>query len=239
MSEQETNGEAAVTEEKPARAVLFELENVALAGRRIAYEILDKLFEDKGAKLTPALFSRFCLDTAPAQFIPKLLEVLDKSKSSPEKLLASFTEQRWKVLGSTKAQASPVLRDLLKSLADRGALLGALTEITDGDPAKRLGKMGLSAPALTVLPVPTDEKTVPTADAWLKLAKTLSASSSACIAIVTSAASAKAAISAGMRCVVVTDEFTAFQDFGGADYVAETLDADTVTGILELLDSTV
>ncbi|MFC1462314.1 HAD hydrolase-like protein [Verrucomicrobiota bacterium] len=239
MVEEETNGKPAATEDRPARAVLFELENVAVAGRRIAYEALAKLFKEKKAKLTPALFSRFCLDTAPSQFIPKLLEALDKSKSSPEKLLSSFTEQHRKALESTRTQANPVLKKLLKELAAHGALLGALTEVAGGDAGKRLEKMGLSGTGVTVLPLSTDEKLAPTADAWLKLAKTLSASSSACIAIVTSAASARAAMSAGMRCAAITDEFTAFQDFGGADYVAEALDADTVAGVLELLESTV
>ncbi len=33
--------------------------------------------------------------------------------------------------------------------------------------------------------------------------------------------SAKAALSAGMRCVVVPDEFTVFQDFSGADVILD------------------
>lgn len=238
MVDQENDGAAAVEEAKPPRAVLFELENVAIGGRRIAFEVLGKLFKDKKSKLTPPVFSRFCLDTAPAEFIPGLLDAVDKGRSSPEKFLATFTDQRHATLAGSKAQANSSLKNLLKELSKRGVLLGALTEVTDRDAAKRLETMGISDVGVTVLSLSTDEKLAPTADAWLKLAKTLSASSSACIAIVTSAASAKAAISAGMRCVAIADEFTAFQDFGGADYVAEALDADAVAGILELLEST-
>jgi hypothetical protein len=41
-----------------------------------------------------------------------------------------------------------------------------------------------------------------------------------------------------MRCVVVPDRFTNFQDFGGADFVVETLDNDgTVKDVLGLLEA--
>lgn len=239
VDDQESVVEPAAVEDKPARAVLFELENVVIDGRRIVHEVLAKLLKETKLKLTPALFSRFCLDSAPARFIPELLEALDKQQSASEKLVKAFDEQRRRALTDSKAQASQPLKKLLKDLSGRGAFLGALTEFGTTDNTKRLEKMGLSGMAITVQQISTDEKLAPTADAWLKLAKAVSASSSACIAIVTSAASAKAAISAGMRCVVLADEFTAFQDFGGADYVADALDEDAAAGILELLESTV
>ena len=44
-----------------------------------------------------------------------------------------------------------------------------------------------------------------------------------CVAVVESAVACNAALEAGLRCVVAPDEFTAYQDFGGADQVVEDL----------------
>jgi hypothetical protein len=38
-----------------------------------------------------------------------------------------------------------------------------------------------------------------------------------------------------MRCVAVPDQFTRFQDFGGADSVVEDFDAATASGVHRLL----
>jgi beta-phosphoglucomutase-like phosphatase (HAD superfamily) len=44
-----------------------------------------------------------------------------------------------------------------------------------------------------------------------------------CVTVVESAVACNAALEAGLRCVVVPNEFTAYQDFGGADQVVEDL----------------
>lgn len=238
MAKQPNAKDAATGKDRPRPAVLFELENVAVGGRRIVYDVLSRLLKERKARLTPALFSRFCLDTPPSRFVPRLLSVLDKGKTSPEKLIADFCAQRRKALAETTAVADTELKGLLGELIKREVPVGALSELADGDFAKRLGRMGLADIRIKILPLTAEDRAAPTADAWLKLAKSLSASPSACIAVATGAASAKAAVSGGMRCVAVVDEFTAFQDFGGADFVTDTLDADAVAGILAILEAT-
>jgi hypothetical protein len=46
----------------------------------------------------------------------------------------------------------------------------------------------------------------------------------------------KTALSAGMRCVVVPNNFTEFEDFGGSDYVLDSLDGGVLEEVFDLMD---
>ena len=69
----------------------------------------------------------------------------------------------------------------------------------------------------------------------LKIAKAMSKSPRVCIALVSSMASCKSALSAGMRCVALPDAFTSFQDFGGADVVYEHGDEVAIEELLKTM----
>jgi beta-phosphoglucomutase-like phosphatase (HAD superfamily) len=64
----------------------------------------------------------------------------------------------------------------------------------------------------------------------------MSMSPGVCVVIATCSMSSKAAVSSGMRCVVIPDKFTAFQDFGGADYVSDELDEAAIDKAFSLLE---
>ena len=61
--------------------------------------------------------------------------------------------------------------------------------------------------------------------------------SSKALAIATSATSCRSALTSGCRVVVVPDEFTSFQDFGGARIIAEKLEDLNLDDALELVCS--
>ena len=54
--------------------LLFEIENMAVDGRRIAYDVAKSLFADKAVELTKPFFSRYCLHPSPEQYVPLVLE---------------------------------------------------------------------------------------------------------------------------------------------------------------------
>jgi beta-phosphoglucomutase-like phosphatase (HAD superfamily) len=66
----------------------------------------------------------------------------------------------------------------------------------------------------------------------LKTAKSLRRTPRQCVVLAGSASASRAALSAGMRCVVLADGYTAHQDFGGVDAVIEPGADCDVVGIL-------
>jgi beta-phosphoglucomutase-like phosphatase (HAD superfamily) len=99
-----------------------------------------------------------------------------------------------------------------------------------------MDKLGLDEKGTVVLSNGSQDKHLPSSDSWLKLAKSMKVPASCCVVIASSSRACKAALSAGMRCVALPDKFTSFQDFGGADFVLESLDGDVAGRIIGLLD---
>ena len=227
---------AAKSEPRKKRAVLFELENIAVGGRQIAFDVMKKIMADKGVKLTPFLFSRYCLDRSLKNGVGELLESLGKVRLSKEKLVADIIDDMKSALLRESLALAPVMKKLTKRAAEENVVVGALSCL-DRDTARQLvDKLKLSDEIAEVVPCACGERNYPSADAWLKLAKNMSISPGACVVVATCSRSSQSAVSSGMRCLVVPDSFTSFQDFGGADYVLDTLDDAAIDRIFELLE---
>jgi hypothetical protein len=66
--------EAEVQEEGcNTKALLFELDNVALAGRELVYDIVSGILEAKGVDFSIGQFCKYCLRAPVKSFIPTLL----------------------------------------------------------------------------------------------------------------------------------------------------------------------
>ena len=87
-----------------------------------------------------------------------------------------------------------------------------------------LGKLELGFDPIEIFAFKEESKSLPRADVWLRLTKALELEPRNCTAVVGSARTAKAALTAGLRVVSVPDQFTAFQDFGGSFSVTDSLD---------------
>jgi beta-phosphoglucomutase-like phosphatase (HAD superfamily) len=230
--------EAPVTKTEAAKkcAILFELENVAMGGRQMVFDVLKKELAGKGIKLTPPLFSRYCLAQSFSHGVGELLESGGKGRMSEEKLASHVVDEVKSVLLNESVTVAPGVKKLLKRAAAKGVAVGALSCFDSNTARQLLGKLKLEGEISAVLPYACDEKNHPSADAWLKLARNLSMTSGVCVAVATSAISAKAALTSSMKCVAVTDPFTRYQDFGGADCVADALDDPVLDTIFSLLD---
>ena len=99
-----------------------------------------------------------------------------------------------------------------------------------------IGKLGLGDD-VTPRSCAVNGRDFPTADAWLKIAKQLGTKPQLCIVLASRSTACKAALSAGMRCIVIPDQYTSFQDFGGADFVVDEAEPSVVETVLELVRS--
>lgn len=219
----------------PGRAVLFELENFAVKGRIVVFDVLKKLLSEEGINLTFPMFSRYCSHPSAKYFVPMMLKMDGKAKVAEAKLITEATEAIAQAFvgGSLKLE-SGVTR-LLKAMDEEQVSVAALSSLSDETARQLSAKLGLVDRGVSLLAYPSHDKNFPSADAWLKLAKRISIPPACCVVVATSSVSCKAALSAGMRCVVVPDKYTAVQDFGGADHVSGEFDDEVIAHIIELL----
>jgi putative hydrolase of the HAD superfamily len=237
MVKQKKDGVEINVEQKnvPSRAVLFELENFSIKGRQLVFDLLKKILSEKDIELTLNMFSRYCLHPSVKHFLPMMLKMDGKAKVSEAKLISEVTEAiTHSFTGNTLKLESGVAR-LLKAMEEEKAVVAVLSSLDDETARLLSAKLGLIDRGVTLLSYASQEKSFPSADAWLKLAKRISIAPACCVVVATSSVSCKAALSAGMRCVVVPDKFTAFQDFGGADNVFDDFGDEAIKHIIELL----
>lgn len=217
------------------RAVIVELENIALGGRQICFDIVKKVFGSKGIPLDRVTFSRTCIEVPARKFVPCLLKLGARTRLSEEKLLGELTKSMREVLASDKLKIAPGFTKLLKAAAQRNVMIGVVSDHGPEFAERMLGQLGMDRLLASVVSTEEEDGTCPRANVWLSVARNLGVSPMFCVAIATSAASCKAVVAARMRCVVVPDAFTAHHDFSGADYVFDALTDSSIETILGLI----
>ena len=223
-------------EEVSQGAILIEMENVAFKGRQLFYDVLKEVLDEKGMKLELETFARYCLDAPARQFVSCLLKCTNKPRLSEDKLLSDILDAL-RVAMSGKIKVETAFKELIRIASEKKALIGGVCSLDKGATVRVLAELGLPDMDSRILSCAEEYKSCPGANMWLKLAKNMRILSSQCVVIATSAASCNAALAARMRIVAIPDKFTAFQDFGGADVVFDSLDKNAVGSILDLLKS--
>lgn len=220
--------EEIIEEEGSPFALLFELEFIALEARKATFELFQSLLSDSGVKLNPVQFSRYCLHPSPSFAVPALLESLEGKLPNEDKLIDDVSSGLAMYYSSGEAVLRPELKTFLDIARERNVDVGAMSCQDDQAASALIEKIGLDPDEIPVFAYSAGKHTVfPRADMWLKITKTLGKSPRNCVALVSSATSAKSALSSGMRCIALPDAYTGYQDFGGADAVIDSLaDAD-------------
>jgi len=201
--------------------LLVELEGAAVAARRAEYDALKSLLAGSNGKLTPHHFVRHALNQPPAQYLPGLLDAIGVAKKSVDQLAEEVRNGVALYLSSSEAALRPQIEELIMAASAKKMRIGFVTTHRESIAQNLMVKWGLPENAAQVFAFENYEKQFPRADILLKMAKSLSCTPRQCVVVAGSQFSAKAALSAGMRCMVVPDEFTAFQDFSGADVILD------------------
>lgn len=216
-------------------ALLFELEGVAVNGRRAAFDVLRSILSDHHHKLRAPDFSRYCLHPSPYYYVPTLLDALG-AKISAEKLAEDVRSGVVMNITSNAVSLQPGLAGIFDAARERKIPLAALSSLEESAAQSIIKKLGLDKRETRLFAVNDEVDDVfPRADTWLKIAKAIKRTPRRCLVLASNKASSRAALSAGMKCVVIPDEFTAFQDFGGADKVLDSLEDIVPAELLEEL----
>lgn len=216
-------------------AVLFELENLLIHGHHVEFQILKSVLGEKDIKITPLQFARYCLDKPSRDFVPALLAAEGKTRLSPEKIEEELEAAGRKSLETGKHTPPAPLVSLFAEAQKRGHVLGALSSWDKETAVALLGRLNVDIPRSSIFSC-REHWHSPGVDGWLRLSRTVGVSPSRCLCLVSSNRSCRAAINAGMPCVVLPDEYTSFQDYTGADAVIDTLAPRHVDEILALME---
>jgi beta-phosphoglucomutase-like phosphatase (HAD superfamily) len=139
-------------------------------------------------------------------------------------------------LSAANALPVPGLIALLKKAAEKNIKIGLLSFLPPENTNRLMARLALNPPpCLYVMKKQADD--LPTPDSWLSLLKAMAVFPRCAIALVDSALACKSALAVGMHCCVVPDRFTEWQDFGGADLVAENISELKLNNIIALLTS--
>ncbi len=224
-SVQEPVEEAEPTAPECPIAVLFELEGVAVQFRKKQYEALEGILSNHGGTLTPILFSRYALHPSPTRFLPALLDALGLDASAADSIAGEYAAAVEQVASAGEVEISDRFAGLQKELAKRDIPMAAISGLPQKVADTLMERMGFAEHDIRMKAFEPNHQEFPGADTWLTLAKEIERPARRCLVLASTQSSCKASLSAGMRCVALPDEYTGYQDFGGALLILE-LDTD-------------
>lgn len=239
MSSAATKEESKNTDEKATKsssyALLFELEGFAADGRSAAFRVLNSLLGEQGKVVDRTLYSRFCLHAFPEIYLPELLQSLELPRQQAAKLAEDVRNGTFMELHAKADPPSPALAELLHRARERGVAIAVVSSFPEDRARGLFDNLGFGPLDAQLFCFPEKEDAFPRPDCWLKVAKALSKKSVHCAVIAGSQVAVKSALSAGMPCVAIPDEFTSFQDFSGANAVFDNLGDESAEEVLAVL----
>lgn len=200
--------------------LVLELEGTAVSVRQTVFDAVSVVLKKEKIACTPSLFMRHGLHSVP-EYMARDLHAFLGLKDSTREALQSATMNALEERFAGKIDPMPGLQKLLASAAATGAKLAVVSWQSEEAAKALTEKIGLMQWRPLVLSYTNVHHEFPGADTFLKALKQLEATAHRSVALVSCAASSRAATAAGMRCAVVPDSFTSFQDFAGADWVAD------------------
>ncbi len=216
----------------PEFGIAFEMEFVGFRGRCVMYEVCEKVLNQKKIVLDRARFCSFFLNNTLDGALSKLLAA-EGRRMSAEKLAADIREQFEENMAKKSTAVVPAFASAVSEAAARNFSVGALSFLSE-ESAAQLAERILPGDRIKIRVSREGARGLFMRDCWLGLAKMMGLTPRRCLALVSSAASCRSALAAEMRCVVVPDEFTEWQDFAGADEIVEKPEDLDVARLLKL-----
>ena len=204
-------------------ALIFEMDNVALGARRIRYEVLAGILKEQRIELTPIQFSRYCLHPAPSMYMPAFLAAMKYTAATPEQVVERLVNETTSRLMQKTTVISDGIIKWMEAAQARGAAVACVSMLPLASAEGVAAHLGFERWGVKVFSGSPADKGFPHAENWLRMAKAIGRNPKRCLAIVSSMSTTKTALAAMMHAVVVTDEFTEYQDFCGANLVCSDL----------------
>lgn len=234
MSKAKTETKPAAEKAKAREVLFFELEYVAVNGRQLMFDTLKQVMKSKDIDVTPALFARCGLTPRPGKAIQAMIEASGRNLTTGDQL----AEQAESLLAKAFAEKTVLAKELpsiIKVAQERNIQVVALSAWPEAVAGQVMKKTGLDELGVDLVAMDSTDPIFPRADHWLRILKQCGQENIPLIAIVSSRAACKGALTAGATAIVLPDVYTAFEDFTGAKVVLDTLGDLSAKELLDLV----
>lgn len=219
---------------KAVREVLFfELEFIAVNGREVLFNAVGEVLAPKGIEVTRPLFVRHGLAPRPAAAVQALLKAAGKNMASGDPLSAQAEAAMLKAFGES-AVLNKGLAALIKAAQQRQIQAVAVSAWPEKNARELFEKLGLDQMGVELAAFDSNDPVFPRADHWLRLLKQRGQEHLPMMAVVSSRAACKGALTAGATVIAVPDAFTGFQDFTGAKVILDSVSGMSPDDLLDL-----
>lgn len=220
---------------KAAREVLFfELETFAASGREAMYDAIKKVLKSKDLDVTPSLYAKCGLTSRPASAIQAMITSLGRNITTGDQLAVQAENLIAKFFTDT-AELNPALPALIQAAQAMNIEVVALSPWGEDQAAALMKRLGLDKMNVGLVALDCQDAIFPRADHWLRLLKQREQDTIPVMALVSSAAACRGALTAGATCVAVPDAYTSFEDFSGAKLILDSLDEMKPVELLEMI----
>ncbi|MBM4152161.1 MAG: hypothetical protein FJ220_01385 [Kiritimatiellaceae bacterium] len=218
-----------------AREVLFfELEYVAVNGRQMMFDVLKQVMKSKDIEVTAALFSRYGLSPRPGIAVRALMQASGRAVNSGDPLIDQAEELLMKEFAE-KSELVAGFAGIVAAAQSRNIKVIALSAWPEKVAKDLMKKAGLDALGVDLVAMDSQDPIFPRADHWLRILKQRGQEDIPVIAIVSSRAACKGALTAGATCIALPDVYTSFEDFTGAKVVLNQLSDLPATELFDLV----
>ena len=232
MSDEEMVQESE-TAVRRACGLVVDFDYTVVDGIAILEKVCAKALGAAGVNMTPSLFVRSLFGAKASTAFTALLGV--GSTVTSETVLAPLPAAMDKAVED--ATTNTTVLDICKHAMEQGVKVVFVTSRSLGIVEQKLESAGI--PGAHLFKVERCDRIGEySPDIWAKAARTIRLSPRHCTVIAASATSVRQAVVTGMRTVAFMNPLISFEDFSGADLVAEGMDRDAIlNGVLELIGS--
>lgn len=201
--------------------LFFELETVALPGRKLAFEATAEALKKKDVELTFPMFVKAGLDSAPQYYIPKLMAAGGKAGAGTK--LIEDEVSKALLEGLKSAAFDKGLDKLIAEAQKRDIRVFALSSLPQEEAESLFAAHKLADKGVELYLAEEVGEEFPRTETWLTLIRNMELEPRACITLTSSRGACKGALTADMVGIACPDEFTAFDDFSGAHFVLDSI----------------
>jgi beta-phosphoglucomutase-like phosphatase (HAD superfamily) len=215
------------------RGVVVEFDFTAVDGAELLFKTAQKVLKEHDVDLTVKLEAMRLVGGNYQGGLSELFESLGV-KGDSAKVAQKLSEAFREALGTQAVQAvTPEFKAFVKALVDRGVKVVVATR-SDVEPLK--AALAEFDPALVVTYAePSNTYGNCKWDAWRRACSQNGLIEKLTAAVTGSGKGVKSALVAGMSALAIVHDHVAYQDFGGADAVAEKFDASLADVVFRML----
>ena len=218
-----------------ASLLIFRLDGALFNGHEVLKDAVKSVLKEYKISLTPLQFSKYVLSSGLGIGLARLLrseELRDVDYDKLSESMKAALAKGWK--GSTAKPQAQIVQ-LLRAALDHNIKLAAWSGTSEEVAQDMLVRLGLPAGTVRHFLINEMERDFPRMESWQWLARNAGAEPVVTAMVTETCAENRSALAAGLRTLVVSDSHTAFQDFGGADYLAESAEEIDVKGAMVAL----